>query len=250
MRSLRRPKFAPLMELAGSLTIDSKLSSCDRNQMRLEVGSLLVRHLVVLGAGEFARQIMEILHTVNREKPRFHLLGFLDRVNERKITDLHILGGDEQLASLNAEYLIGVGSPRLRRKLGTMAEDIGSKPAMLVHPAAWIDRDTEVGPGALVAGCAHIQYGARVGRHVIVNIGAIIGHDCQVGDYSSVAGNVMIGARARIGDDVFVGMNSVVMSDVKVGDRAVIGAGAVVTKDVPADTCVVGVPARPLKSTS
>lgn len=207
-----------------------------------------MRRLVVLGAGEFARQIVEILENVNGKRLTYELLGFLDSAGDRRIADRPVLGGDEQLASLDADYLIGVGSPSLRRKLGSVADNFGRKPATLIHSAAWIDRGTDVGPGALVAGCAHIQYGAIVGRHAIVNIGAIVGHDCEVGDYASIAGNVVIGARARIGNGVFFGMNSVVMGDVKVGDRAVIGAGAVVTRDVPPDTCVVGVPARPLKS--
>lgn len=209
-----------------------------------------MRSLVVLGAGEFARQIIEILHVVNRENRAFDLLGLLDPVSARNVGDVAVLGGDEELASLDADYLIGVGDPPLRRKLGSVADDLGCTPATLVHPAAWVDRDADVGPGAVVAGCAHIQYGAAVGRHAIVNIGAIVGHGSQIGEYASIAGNVMIGARSRIGDDVFFGMNSVVMGDVTVGDRAVIGAGAVVTRDVPPDTCVVGIPARPLQSKS
>lgn len=207
-----------------------------------------MRPLVVLGAGEFARQIIEILHVVNLQRPAFDLLGLLDPGDERSVGEVPVLGGDERLASLDADYVIGVADPGLRRTLARLGDECGRTPARLVHPAAWIDRDTQVGGGAVVAGCAHIQYGAAMGRHAIVNIGAIVGHDSQVGDHASIAGNVMIGARSRIGDDVFCGMNAIVMGDVKVGDRAVIGAGAVVTHDVPADTCVIGNPARPLRT--
>ncbi|HEY9718932.1 MAG TPA: acyltransferase [Trichormus sp.] len=41
-----------------------------------------------------------------------------------------------------------------------------------------------------------------------------------------------------------IGSGAVIMCDVTIGERAMVGAGAVVTKDVPADSIVVGNPAR------
>lgn len=209
-----------------------------------------MRPLVVLGAGEFARQIIGILDDVNHETPPYDMLGFLDSDGAASLEGLPVLGGDAQLGTRDADYVIGVGSPTLRHKLGVLADNHGHRPATLIHSAAWVDRRADVGAGALVAECAHIQYGATVGRHVAVNINAIVGHDCQVGDYCALAGNVMVGARARIGNEVSLGMGSIVLADVTVGDRVVIGAGAVVTRDVPPDTTVIGVPARPIQQAS
>jgi UDP-2-acetamido-3-amino-2,3-dideoxy-glucuronate N-acetyltransferase len=42
-----------------------------------------------------------------------------------------------------------------------------------------------------------------------------------------------------------IGSGAVIMCGVTIGEKAMIGAGAVVTHDVPANTVVVGVPARP-----
>ncbi len=53
-------------------------------------------------------------------------------------------------------------------------------------------------------------------------------------------------AATSVGDRTHVGANAVILMGVHVGSECVIGAGAVVTHDVPDQTCVVGVPARPI----
>jgi acetyltransferase-like isoleucine patch superfamily enzyme len=44
-----------------------------------------------------------------------------------------------------------------------------------------------------------------------------------------------------------IGSGAVILGGVTIGERAVVGAGAVVTHDVPPDTTVAGLPARPLE---
>lgn len=50
-----------------------------------------------------------------------------------------------------------------------------------------------------------------------------------------------------IGDNVWIGTHAVILPGVTIGDRSVIGAGSVVTKDVPANSVVVGNPAKIIK---
>jgi UDP-2-acetamido-3-amino-2,3-dideoxy-glucuronate N-acetyltransferase len=44
-----------------------------------------------------------------------------------------------------------------------------------------------------------------------------------------------------------IGSSATIVCGVTIGERAMVGAGAVVTKDVPANTLVVGNPARVLR---
>jgi hypothetical protein len=49
-----------------------------------------------------------------------------------------------------------------------------------------------------------------------------------------------------IGKHCWIGANAVILPGVTLGDYVVVGAGAVVTKNVPDNTTVVGVPAKPI----
>lgn len=62
-----------------------------------------------------------------------------------------------------------------------------------------------------------------------------------------IGGHMNLGT-VSIGDGCWIGARAVILKDVQLGDRCVVGAGAVVTRSFPADSVVVGVPAR-LKGT-
>ncbi|AGT11074.1 serine O-acetyltransferase [Paracoccus aminophilus] len=86
--------------------------------------------------------------------------------------------------------------------------------------------------------------------HIIHAEGSLSIHpDVVIGDRCGVMHNVTIGTNMRggapiIGDDVFIGVNSTILGPIKIGDRVRIAANTAVTTNVPADSVVVGSPAR------
>jgi serine O-acetyltransferase len=98
----------------------------------------------------------------------------------------------------------------------------------------------ELMPGAKIGG----------GLYIAHPVGCVLVAD-RIGSNVTVIGQVTFGTRTdsqwpSIGDGVFVGAGARVLGGIAIGDRAQIGANAVVVHDVPPDTTVVGVPARPL----
>ena len=87
----------------------------------------------------------------------------------------------------------------------------------------------------------------RLGNNVRIAGAWLLGHDGSVNMLNRAFGLSLdkVG-KIDIRDDVFIGLNVIVMPGVTIGPRSVVAAGSVVAKDVPPDTVVGGVPAKPI----
>lgn len=209
-----------------------------------------MRPLVIIGAGGHGRELLDILKAMSSCDPRYEFLGFLDDTGgEAEVLgrlEASVLGGIDHLASLNAEYLIGIGSPEARRHIDGRATSWGREAAVAVHPRAAVGSDVSIGPGCVIAAGARVTTNVRMGRHTHLNMNCTVAHDCRIGDYVIVGPGANVSGRVVLGDDVMIGAGAVVRERVTIGRGTVIGAGAVVVGDIPEFVTAVGVPARPL----
>lgn len=132
---------------------------------------------------------------------------------------------------------------------------------MSVVEKARLENHVDVGPYAHLRKGAHLGEGVHMGnfgevKNSYLAPGAKMGHFSYIGD-ATIGREVNIGAgtitcnydgvnknHTEIGDGAFIGSDTMLVAPLKIGAGARTGAGSVVTKDVPADTLVVGMPAR------
>ena len=101
-----------------------------------------------------------------------------------------------------------------------------------------------------------IHPAARLGRRLVIDhgMGVVIGETAEIGDDCYIYHQVTLGVarisagkrHPTVGNGVIIGAGAKVLGPIHIGDNARVGSNAVVVADVPADTTVVGIPARPV----
>jgi sugar O-acyltransferase (sialic acid O-acetyltransferase NeuD family) len=208
--------------------------------------------LVILGAGGFAREVLDVYDACNEFGwGPFDILGFLAEGEPPGsiINDRPILGEIDWLSDHPGVLTIcGIGEPGTRRRVVRRAAQLGAQFHTVIHPDARLTRWVEIGPGSVVtAGCI-LTNQIRVGSHVHLNLDTTVGHDCVIEDFVTVAPGVHISGNVTLEEGCNVGTGAVIIQGHRIGAGSVIGAGAVVNADIPPDSVAVGVPAKVVKS--
>ena len=206
------------------------------------------RPVIIIGAGGHARVLISSLKTLKRE-----IIGILDEdptTTTQNIAGIQILGNDDKIKDYtpdDIELVNGIGSvssTERRKNIYTKFKKDGYSFAQVIHPSATIMNDVQWGEGVQIMAGAIIQTGCVIEDNTIINTGAILDHDCIIGEHTHVAPGAVLSGGVQIASMSHIGTAASIIQGIKIGAGAIIGAGAVVIKDIPANTKVVGVPAR------
>lgn len=118
-------------------------------------------------------------------------------------------------------------------------------PRAISQLARWLT-GVEIHPSATIGTGFFIDHG----------MGVVIGETAEIGDYVTLFQGVTLGGTGKergkrhptLGNHVVVGAGAKILGGITIGDNVKIGANSVVLKNVAANSTVIGVPGRVIKS--
>lgn len=209
--------------------------------------------VVLVGAGDHGRGVLEILRSAARHGAKQEVIGFVDDAPSGSDVDgVPVLGSvawlETNLASIDAAVLLAIASPGAKQRIAARLDGRGVRWTKALHPKADLAPSVTVGDGSVLGSGVVVVYDTRIGNHVTVNLNATVGHHVELADYSTVAPGANILGKVKIGAGAQIHANAVILPSVRIGAGAVVGAGCVVLKDVADGVTVFGNPARPIPS--
>lgn len=212
-----------------------------------------MKNIVIIGAGDFGKEVAWLIDGINGVVPTYNILGFLDDNANKEgatINGIKCLGPIRLLSRLTKTddvcAVIAIQHGQVRKAIVESLPSF-SRWETLIHPSANISNLAKIGAGCIICAGCNISVNVTISDQVLMNLSVTIGHDCSIGNYASMMSGVVVSGHVVLKEAAYLASNCTIVPGMKIGANAKVGAGSVVIRNVREGTTVMGVPAKLLR---
>ena len=208
-----------------------------------------MKKIYIIGAGGLAREIAWLIEDINKKKPTWEIMGFIDE-NEnnigKELNGYRVLGDLKYLNNQEKSYvIIAIGAGEIRKKI---VEKIRKHEyPILIHPSVIISKFVTIGKGSIICAGSIVTTNIEIGNHVVISLDSTISHDVILKSYTTILPSSNISGNVIIDEETTIGTGSAIIQGITIGKKCMVGAGSVVTKGILDYSTAVGVPAKVIK---
>jgi sugar O-acyltransferase (sialic acid O-acetyltransferase NeuD family) len=209
-----------------------------------------LKTVVIVGAGGFGREVLEIFNDCNKVYEEWDVLGFVDDdvdLHDKVFNGYPVLGNIEWLGQAkrtNVGCVCAVGNCASRKRIVEKLHRMGINFYRVIHPSVIISESVEMGHDVIICAGSILTVDIKIGDHVHIDTNCTVAHDAVLENYCRLGPGVRMSGETHLREGVYVGTGATLIQQVSVGKWTTIGAGAAVINNIPANVVVVGVPAR------
>ncbi len=188
-----------------------------------------MRNIVIIGAGDLGKEVVWLIEDINKVKPTYVILGFLDDDKAKEGGEFYgyrVLGSTSELECISAKTptsaVIAIQDGSIRRKMVEAHKGFTSWET-IIHPTAVIASTSPMGKGSVVFPHVTVSVDTKLGDFELLYINSTVCNDCTLGDYVSIMTGASVSERVVIGNECFLRAGCTVYPHIVLGDNVRVG---------------------------
>lgn len=212
-----------------------------------------MKDLIIIGAGDFSKEIRWLIERINQANPTWNILGFVDDgvPTETDRDGLPVLGTVDFLMNIQKEtdVVMAIANGHAKENIFKRIQTNSKLDyPVIVDPSAVLSDRAIMNFGSIVCGGAIVMPYAVISSFCHVNWNATIGHDTVLGEFCTVFPGANVSGRVNVGNRTLIGTSASIKQGLSIASDVIIGAGAVVINNINKFGTYIGVPAKLMNS--
>jgi UDP-3-O-[3-hydroxymyristoyl] glucosamine N-acyltransferase len=168
-------------------------------------------NIVIIGSGALGREMISLIDDINSVQIQFQILGFLDDngLLSSNIRGYFVLGGSDEIGNHeNAQYVIAIANPALRKSMFEKVKLKGKQLPNIIHPSSKIDKHAAIKwdqiEGNILAANTFLSCDVHLGNNNFLNVGLILSHDTIIGNHNAIMQGCILNGLIEVKDECWI----------------------------------------------